>query len=227
MEELWVHCDPAFDWSPLSNLKKLRSLSQGAFLDDWNESSMRALQTLPLLTHLRWPTKLSSEFPLPQVKEMNIFIRGPATQVLDASCCVEVEKLTVSGPINVASVAHCFPNIKQLDYGSDPSIHRVDARPLGDLLKLEDLRVPLGCAEYGDFSFLAGLVNLQRLDLRHLLIADLSVLRNMTNLRSLTLSETRAEDISVLAGLKRLRMLDLRDTRVCAVSYLRGHPSLA
>jgi hypothetical protein len=65
-----------------------------------------------------------------------------------------------------------------------------------------------------DLSLLAGLTNLQYVNLSHTLVSDLSPLAGLTNLQYVNLSHTPVTDLSPLAGLANLRFLDLTSTPV-------------
>ena len=69
-----------------------------------------------------------------------------------------------------------------------------------------------------------GLVQLYLSD--HSLMNDLRPLAGLQNLQSLDLSDTSAEDVTPLSGLQNLRSLDLRGTRVEDVTPLSGLQNL-
>lgn len=225
LEDLSVCADPDADWSPLSSMKKLRCLRQNGYVDEWNESSMRTLAALPELTSLIRPTKLSSSFPLPQVKEMEIWNESDDMLMLDAGCCMNVTELMVLGPVDVAGLVRCFPNLKNLEYFDRPPDIRLDPRPLAGLVQLERLSLNMHPSNRQWMTFLAGMDSIQHLTMESL--DDVSVLRNMKKLRTLVLfSLASSKDISPLAELTQLRELNLEGTDVCSVACLRGHPSL-
>lgn len=220
LEELSVTADIDADWSPVSNLKKLRYLKQMGDASHWNESYMRTLASLPALTEVVEPTNLSSAFPLPQVKKMTIWNDGHDVLVLDEGCDVDVTELKVTGPVDCASLVRCFPNLKALVYSDIPADGRVDPLPLDELAQLERLKL-ITCSSK-NLSFLIGMVNMVHLSVGP--IDDLSMLRNMKKLRSLRLQVSTVEDVAVLVELPELRVLDLDGTRVRHVACLRGHP---
>ena len=77
-----------------------------------------------------------------------------------------------------------------------------------------------------DVTPLAGLKNLERLDLCQSPVSDLTPLAGMKNLQSLWLSESQVSDLTPLAGLKNLEWLILRLTQVSDLTPLAGLTNL-
>lgn len=226
LQELAVVTIAMVDWSPIVNLKHLRSVDQASQVGHWNPTSMPALQALPRLTQLKKPTKLCSDYPLQHVEELQIVYQGPGAVALEVGCCPRARRLWIVGSVNLATVGACFPRVKGLQCSKFEDCEDVNVLSLAELTRIEYVRVPIGCVDYNSFSFLVGLTNMRHVDLSDLPISDLRVLGNMKRLRSLFLDRTQVEDITVVAQLEYLRILYLRDTLVRDVSSLRGHPQL-
>jgi len=227
LEELQVCARPDADWSPLLSLKKLQYLNQRGDATKWNESSMRTLLQLPLLATLLGATKLSSRFPLPQVKKMELLNQDfHAVLDFDPGCCVNVTDLTVSGTVDLASLVQCFPNVEGLKIALHQSDVRVGPSPLKSLTHLKHLSVLVDSSNHHELAFLAEMTSIQSLELSS--ISDLSLLRSMSELRELTLHNVPSKDISILAELTQLRKLTVTPDRgdVRTVACLRSHPSL-
>ena len=77
-----------------------------------------------------------------------------------------------------------------------------------------------------DLSPLAGLPQLELLDLARNAVLDLSPLAGLTRLSRLEISGNEISDLSPLAGLKRLSVLDLSRNVVSDLSPLAGHTHL-
>jgi hypothetical protein len=206
-------------------MQRLRYLIQWGDATKWNESSMRTLSQLPLLTTLLVPTKLSSRFPLPQVKKMELWNENDAVLVFDRGCCVNVTELKMYGPFNLASLVRCFPNVEDLKIVEWLPNVGVGPTPLTSLPRLKHLSVLAGSSNHHKLAFLSEMTGIQSLVLES--IGDLSLLRNMKNeLRELTLYSVPSGDISILAELTQLRKLNLERCDVRSVGCLRSHPSL-
>ena len=78
-----------------------------------------------------------------------------------------------------------------------------------------------------DFSPLAGLINLQSLNLSHSSLTDISSLANLTNLTELVLSSNDLTDISPLANLTNLDALNLENNDLTDISPLANLTGLA
>ncbi len=124
---------------------------------------------------------------------------------------------------------------KALGIDHDPTVKDIleltslsaGSQGIGDLTGLEyavnmtSLR--LAQNQIGDISPLAGLTNLEELNLwGNSTIRDISVLSNLTNLTSLTLQYNQIEDISTLANLNKLRYLNLYGNQISDISALSG-----
>ena len=77
-----------------------------------------------------------------------------------------------------------------------------------------------------NLSPLAGLTNLQYLNLYSNLISDLSPLEGLTNLQELDLDGNQISDLSPLAGLTNLQELDLWSNQISDISPLAGLTNL-
>jgi hypothetical protein len=95
-----------------------------------------------------------------------------------------------------------------------------DLTPLAGLTNLQQLNLQF--TPVADLSPLAGLTNLQQLNLQFTPVADLSPLAGLTNLQYLYLWNMQVADLSPLAGLTNLQSLDLRGTQVADMSLLAG-----
>jgi hypothetical protein len=73
---------------------------------------------------------------------------------------------------------------------------------------------------------IAGLTDLQRLDLTNTQVSDLAPLAGLTALRNLDLSETQVNDLTPLAGLTALQNLDLSRAQVRDLAPLAAHTTL-
>ena len=73
-----------------------------------------------------------------------------------------------------------------------------------------------------DISALAGLTNLQSLNLERNSVSDISALAGLTNLTRLVLSVNSISDISALAGLTNLQSLNLGGNSISDISALAG-----
>lgn len=166
---------------------------------EWNESSMRTLSKLPLLTTLVDTTKLSRRFPLPQVKEMELYNRRNKMLVFGTGCCVNVTELTVSGTTDLTSLVRCFPKLEVLKFLPTRPDIRTDPSPLKNLTRLKQLNAVVHPSKHATLAFLAEMDNLQSLELNT--IGDLSLLRSMKGLRELALQSVPSRDISILAEL--------------------------
>ena len=93
-----------------------------------------------------------------------------------------------------------------------------DWSPLAGLTQLE--RLDLSGTAGLDISPLASLTQLERLDLTHTGVSDISPLTTLTQLTSLSLSGTGVSDISSLTALTQLERLDLSGTGVSDISPL-------
>ena len=95
-----------------------------------------------------------------------------------------------------------------------------DISPLAGLTNLE--RLDLEKNSISDISVLAGLTNLTWLNLAYNPISDISPLAGLTNLTELTLSNNSISDISPLAGLTNLTWLNLTYNPISDISPLTG-----
>jgi len=93
-----------------------------------------------------------------------------------------------------------------------------DISPLAGLANLEDL--DLAWNEISDISPLAGLGNLEYLDLDENEISDISPLAGLANLEDLDLSWNEISDISPLAGLANLTWLRLDENQIAEIAAL-------
>lgn len=225
LEELSLLGSQDADWGPIAGLTKLRSVDQFNDITNWNESSTRALQRLPLLTKLEGATKLAAAFPLKHLREIHFGVHGSELAVLEAGCYPGVDKVETSGLVDLASVVRCFPNVRSL-YVSSFQSDTVDLRPIAFLPGLTELRIGCDSSINDNFAFLKPLVNLELLHMYSQPIEDLSVLRGKKKLRVLWLERSSIHDITVLAELLDLREVRLRETSVTDVSCLRGHPHM-
>lgn len=92
--------------------------------------------------------------------------------------------------------------------------------PLAGLVNLEKLN--LDGTLISDLVPLAALTKLQTLNIRHTAVKDLSPLARSSGLQKLNLEGTQVSDLTVVAGFTDLRHLDLWHTRVTDLSPLRG-----
>ncbi len=99
-----------------------------------------------------------------------------------------------------------------------------DVSPLAGLANLEIL--DLSGTGVSDVSPLAGLANLEILYLSGTGVSDVSPLSGLANLEFLSLSGTGVSDVSPLAGLANLKLLNLSGTGVSDVSPLSGLANL-
>ena len=95
-----------------------------------------------------------------------------------------------------------------------------DFSPIAGLTQLT--RLDLSFAVVSDASFLSGLTQLKTLHLHNNPVSDISALVGLTQLTSLELSSTAVSDLSPLAGLTQLRGLYLYNTSISDVSALSG-----
>lgn len=95
-----------------------------------------------------------------------------------------------------------------------------DLTPLEKLTKLEGLRISMN--PVSNITPLAGMLQMDRLDLGRTQVRDLTPLKKMTNLTELMLDDTPVEDLTPLAGLAKLERLSIKRTRVSDISPLRS-----
>lgn len=93
--------------------------------------------------------------------------------------------------------------------------------PIAGLANLQSLN--LWNTQVSDLAPIAGLANLQFLDLRGTQVGDLTPIANLPNLQSLDLRSTQVRDLAPIANLANLQYLDLNNTPVTDASMLR-HP---
>jgi len=155
----------------------------------------------------------------------------------------EAEPLSAAEPLSEAELAsvtelYIFGNRAApdeavfRDYGArfvlnDPAVQRGDIDHLDDLLKMKNLRrVFLVYQDIRDLTPLAGLGEIDTIDLRHNPVEDLSPLAGAEALASLFLFDTRVSDLSVLHGCPRLANLDIGYTLVSSAAALDGLDAL-
>lgn len=93
-----------------------------------------------------------------------------------------------------------------------------DIRPLANLVSLRDLR--LRGADVSDFTPLAGLTNLDMLDISHTRASDIAFVRNLPRLRRLYVAGTSVSDLTPLGACEYLQVLDVASTQVRASTPL-------
>ena len=107
-----------------------------------------------------------------------------------------------------------------------------DLSPLSSLTKLTNLRLSSedgyskGHGLINDLTPIAGLVNLEKLDLRGNQISDITPLGQMRNLKELWLRCNQITDISVLANMANLEVLIISVNTIDDISPLSGLTSL-
>ncbi|MEM7533224.1 MAG: leucine-rich repeat domain-containing protein [Chloroflexota bacterium] len=99
-----------------------------------------------------------------------------------------------------------------------------DISTLAGLSNLQWLN--LSNTQVSDVSTLASLSILQQLFLSYTQVSDVSALTGLTNLQQLYLMNTQVNDVSALKGLTNLQQLRLTDTQVSDVSALAGLTNL-
>ncbi len=114
------------------------------------------------------------------------------------------------------------PFIVELDFGGEKGLKNLS--PLAGLTNLQHL--DLNNTQVSDVAALAGLTNLQRLDLNNTQVSDVAALAGLTNLQSLALGDTQVSDVAALAGLLSLQSLSLGHTQVSDVAALASLTSL-
>lgn len=95
-----------------------------------------------------------------------------------------------------------------------------DLSHLAGLTQLQELDVSY--TKVADLSPLAGLIQLQKLFVWHIPVADLSPLSGLAQLQMLSVSYTKVADLSPLAGLVQLQLLFVSHTPVADLSPLSG-----
>jgi Leucine-rich repeat (LRR) protein len=94
----------------------------------------------------------------------------------------------------------------------------VDISPLAGLINMEELE--LNRNQISDISHLKNLTNLTNLDLHDNKISDISDISSLTKLRRLRISHNQVSDISHLENLTELRYLNIHENEISDISVL-------
>ncbi len=164
------------------------------------------------ITGEKFPIDITSLMPPPEVV--------PITDPNLAASIRETLRLTPGYPITQLDML-------RLAIVNDKRSFNASGRQITDLTGLEytmnTLRVLiLRHNQISDVSPLAGLVNLENLNLVSNQINDISPLTKLTNLRILDLENNQISNVSPLAKLANLRILDLKNNQISNVSPLAG-----
>jgi serine/threonine protein kinase len=106
---------------------------------------------------------------------------------------------------------------------NDGTIRRGGIKSLDDLELLKNLRrISLVYQNITDLTPIAGLLDLDNLDLRHNPLADVSPLAQVSSLRDLSLFDTNVTDLTVLRSCPGLSILDIGYTPITSTAALDG-----
>ncbi len=244
LENLWISGNPITDLSPLAGLKNLIGLAA------W-DMAIEDFSPLAELTNLKWlelfNTPISDISPLARLTSLErLSLYGTGTenlaplagltslirlQIADNETLSDISPL--AGLINlewldlhrcdslsdISSLAR-LTKLEYLNLNHSRRVYDYSLSPLSGLTGLRRLR--LAENRISDVSSLAGVINLERLDLPRNEIVDISPLSGLTGLRELYLHANRISDVSSLAGLINLEWLDLRVNQIADISSLDG-----
>jgi internalin A len=128
--------------------------------------------------------------------------------------------LTRSG-VDIESLDPCiFPLLTSLHHLYIGKGSITDLSPIKTLTKLEGLRISMN--PVSDIGPLAGMLQMDRLDLGRTRVRDLTPLKKMNNLTELMLDDTPVDNVTALAGLAKLERLSIKRTRVSDISPLKS-----
>jgi internalin A len=152
-------------------------------------------------------------------------VRRKASKVEGNITLADVRKvrsvdLTRSG-VDIESLDPCiFPQLTSLHHLYIGKGSITDLSPIKTLVKLEGLRISMN--PVSDIGPLAGMLQMDRLDLGRTQVRDLTPLKKMNNLTELMLDDTPVDDVTPLAGLAKLERLSIKRTRVTDISPLKS-----
>ena len=225
------------------NLRNLKGIEYAINLDSFIvsmteaeavESTLSDLSPLAGLTNLRhlhisgkMISDLSPLSGLLNLEKLQLFV----TNVSDLSPLTGLSNLK-SLTFNHAPVSDLSPlagltSLESLKffYAESPSRRGLNPslEPLKGLVGLKQLSA--GRSKISDISPLAGLVNLEELELfGNQLISDVSPLASMHKLRRLNLHRNNISDVSPLASLRSLVWVDLAYNNISDISHMEGLP---
>lgn len=114
------------------------------------------------------------------------------------------------------NVFYFLKKLKKLSLNDNKNL--TDITPLAGLINLQELNVSYTKVSY--IGALVSLVNLQTLDISRTQVKNVSVLASLINLRLLDISNTRISDISALNSVINLQKLNIRNTQVSDLNPL-------
>jgi Leucine-rich repeat (LRR) protein/Flp pilus assembly protein TadD len=186
---------PIRDWSPLSGLTNLQSLT----LSDNQLTNLPPLQKLTKLSTLFLDNNaITNIAPLSNLKGLQrLFLSR--NRIADLSPLAGLTNLTT---------LYCESNMIE------------DITPLAGLTNLQTLRLDRNQVQ--NLTALTGLSNLKGLYLGHNKISSLSAIQNLTRLTALDITQNEISDISALAGLKRLTIFMGYNNQIADLTPLIG-----
>ena len=232
-----INSNSVLDFSPLTGLTKLRSLSLG----DNNISDISVVAGLTNLTDLNVDNNSVSDISaVSGLTNLTSLFLGN-NSISDISVVAGLTNLTDlnvdNNSVSDISVVSGLTNLTSLFLGnntiSDISVVagltnltdlNVDNNSVSDISAVSGLTnltsLFLGNNSISDISMVSGLMNLTRLYLWDNAISDISVVAGLTNLRTLGLGYNNISDISSVAGLTQLTDLDLGNNLVSDISAI-------
>lgn len=212
------------DLSPLASLINLRRLwINGSLVADI--SPLRGLINLNLLYLRR--SLVSDLSPLSGLINLrSLSLRGnPVSDISPLRGLTNLANLWVDDDTQVSDISPIvgLPNLEHLALDGD-SVSNLS--PVARLVNLKHLRIADLSGSSLDLSFLAGLTELEIIDIHDGDNLDLTPLAGLTRLRELFMANSGISDISALAGLTGLVRMDLSSNEISDISPLAGLTNL-
>jgi len=224
LEELNLYSNEIIDIFPLLSLPKLSKLDLGRNkIDNFKSvSKMTNLAELKLgYSKIFRPPYLGR---LKKLKVLNLSSNDIYYTDFIWALSPNLEELNLNGN-NIKDISDltCLSGLKKLVLSRN---NLKDLSPLADLTFLEYLNLYWNKGIV-DFTPLASLINLRKLDLGELPINDVSFLENLTNLEELDIShinrsEKKISDLEPLANLKKLQVLNASENEIENIKPLAG-----
>ncbi|GAB9469273.1 Leucine-rich repeat protein [Globisporangium polare] len=213
-------------WSNANDFSALRSLTRLRRLD----AQGKQLKSVEFLRELEYFKGFGTLPRLPRdgrLQEVS-FCFSDDTFTFRLAGIRGLRSLSLSGKFDLAQVAQCVPNLRQLElFVSD----RVDLTAVGELVQLRRLTLRFSASEPSPrapqgYAFLGKLVQLRQLRLFQSDIADLTPLQHLKHLKVLHVGSQVLTDVAPLQHLSELERVHLVDTLVETMECLENLPNL-
>ncbi len=165
--------------------------------------------------------------------------KAPAGVLEALGALPKLKSLRVRGSITLAELAAAVPGLRSVDaYTGDPQdlarFPQLESAVLacpnpGEKIVSKSLRALfLSChdVESPTLEGIAGLTDLEELDISESSIKSLAPIAKLVKLTRLDAHATAIRSLAPLSGMKRLAWLDVRDTQIASVAGLGALPSL-